>query len=55
VFACLGYANVKKNPDKAKEYFENALAIKRDLLGADNREYIANETAYHRVLKHKHH
>ena len=55
VFACLGYANVKKNPDKAKEYFENALAIKRDLLGADNREYIANEVAYHRVLKHKHH
>jgi serine/threonine protein kinase/tetratricopeptide (TPR) repeat protein len=55
VYACLGYANVKKNPDKAKEYFESALSIKRDLLGADNREYVANEIAYHRVLKHKHH
>jgi eukaryotic-like serine/threonine-protein kinase len=55
VYACLGYANVKNNPDKAKEYFESALAIKRELLGAENREYIANETAYHRVLKRKHH
>jgi serine/threonine protein kinase len=55
VYACLGYANVKKNPEKAKEYFESALAIKRELLGADNREYIANEAAYHRVLKRKHH
>jgi tetratricopeptide (TPR) repeat protein len=55
VYACLGYANVKKNPEKAKEYFDSALAIKRELLGADNREYIANEAAYHRVQKRKHH
>jgi len=55
VYACLGYANVKKNPEKAKEYFDSALAIKRELLGADNREYIANESAYHRVQKRKHH
>ncbi|WP_421020636.1 tetratricopeptide repeat protein, partial [Klebsiella pneumoniae] len=51
VYACLGYlASSQRQMDKAREYFEKALSIKRDLLGSENGEYKANDAAYHKVL-----